>query len=978
MTNNNLIEVPKLGFINRIKKFFLIRRIDGTRYLKAPEVLKNDHEVVSSLMSKSHENLRFLSQENGLAYLEKHPRELSFSPRELRDKYVALNPELFKGLTKSQQIEYIFTNKKYEFFRELPKEIQTDILSGKKLYISIDDNSSNLRSLNLQIINSEGAINATIEPNLSFFYDKMNYFDEDVLIDLITKLSQDYDERYSKLEYEDERKRRYLKAKDFYDRVKLDNLPVETQIKIALLDNRLIKRMGIDAIKQFVGDNPLLFDMLPSDKKVELIKINPNFIKMLDNNEERERIYRFFPEYSKYLSAERSSFQRLSGLDYDETIKIAILGTDSYYTLGNITNSVKDANTLWEVSKTIPQALTSEKYFYIHQLLVEKISNPKIKQFIESQGLQRLIQDKRIEVQMAVYKVLTDEKVLSRCNEDIIIEFIKNPSMDILKDIVGETYGEQARRILDSRPELSFDNIPNLRIFDEEIFKNFGEGVIHNQLSYDTKFSILLADMANNPEKIENYKKFERLTDGLFTDTIAGNEQRFKAYMEFSDLIYSIDEGEMNQSRINALKLAIADVDLPEMRLIKLHTIDDLDSYIERRNAIYDDAISKTTDVVAIKDILSRKIFGMKYTSVIDSHYKASNLSLNGMLHYYSIDNFLSDKRTHESDLFSENELDMLELAQIIDRIDDPHVLKELYEALSEKEDILSPVEFEIIKQKIPVQYSRELISQLMTPERAYEMIERGEDGISVEHGEDGIDLIKLQGADFKLMVHTMMGIDGQGSNSMLSIPFHKSPDEIWKYFENGCSIISTCLLDPDILKGCGSNDTFLHVGFCSLDPRLIIGMSHRDAQASHLVGDPDPGFSYGAMSMNYPEELLRKTAAQIVGIEKKDFKHDYNEVTAFRRVQDLDSISSENLAGRVLPDYIIVFGEPNDSHRELAKAFSRDGKPIPIIEIDTEYYRGNMNLRAMEQDEEHKMPERKKSKFINSIEDIVDDREER
>jgi hypothetical protein len=316
----------------------------------------------------------------------------------------------------------------------------------------------------------------------------------------------------------------------------------------------------------------------------------------------------------------------------------------------------------------------------------------------------------------------------------------------------------------------------------------------------------------------------------------------------------------------------------------------------------------------------------------------------------------------------------MLELARIIDKIDDPKVLMQVYESLSGREDVLGPVEFEAIKQKIPQQYSKELVSQLLTPEKAHEMVERGEQGISIDKGEDGVEVIRLHGADFKIIMNTMFGMNGySGTNSGLSMPSGQTPDEIWKTFEQGCSTISTCLIEPNMLKSCAGNPSIINIGFCSLDPKLIIGMSHKDAHVSHMIGDPDPHFGFAAVRMNYPEELIRKTAAQITRQETKDSSHEYNEVTSYRREQDPTKITSENHAGRIMPDYIVVYGKSNDYHRQLAKAFSKDGKPIPIIEIDTEAYYDRTYMRGYQKDEEHVMTDKKESPLVSDIKAVAE-----
>ena len=66
----------------------------------------------------------------------------------------------------------------------------------------------------------------------------------------------------------------------------------------------------------------------------------------------------------------------------------------------------------------------------------------------------------------------------------------------------------------------------------------------------------------------------------------------------------------------------------------------------------------------------------MPYVGEDDDEYNRNALSLKGMSHYYNLETFTSDERTQNSGMFTNDELDQLELATIIDKIDDPDVLK--------------------------------------------------------------------------------------------------------------------------------------------------------------------------------------------------------------------------------------------------------------------------------------------------------------
>ena len=286
--------------------------------------------------------------------------------------------------------------------------------------------------------------------------------------------------------------------------------------------------------------------------------------------------------------------------------------------------------------------------------------------------------------------------------------------------------------------------------------------------------------------------------------------------------------------------------------------------------------------------------------------------------------------------------------------------------------EILNPIDFKRIRDKVPLQYSKEFMDSLLTIEKAEEMVKNGEQGIAIETPEEGVKIVKLTGANFRLFMHTT-GLN----NSSLGLPRGMDITEIWKYFENGTSTISGSPIEGDMLKGC-LNSRGYNLGLCSVDPRLIIGMGPLDIHTSHMVRELNPGFDYGRVSYEYPDELLRRTAAQIKNIEgeSKDPTHEYSEVATKRRHQDINRGSHTYRDRRVMPDCIIVYGagKTDASIIALAKKFGKDGKPLPIFEIDINAYGDRLYQRA-HQKEDHS-GERKESDTIKQIKDIIESKE--
>ena len=63
MPSNELVEKPKLNIFQQIRKLFLVARINGKKYEKAPEYLKTNPEVVDALISNIPTDIQYVRDE---------------------------------------------------------------------------------------------------------------------------------------------------------------------------------------------------------------------------------------------------------------------------------------------------------------------------------------------------------------------------------------------------------------------------------------------------------------------------------------------------------------------------------------------------------------------------------------------------------------------------------------------------------------------------------------------------------------------------------------------------------------------------------------------------------------------------------------------------------------------------------------------------------------------------------------------------
>ena len=197
---------------------------------------------------------------------------------------------------------------------------------------------------------------------------------------------------------------------------------------------------------------------------------------------------------------------------------------------------------------------------------------------------------------------------------------------------------------------------------------------------------------------------------------------------------------------------------------------------------------------------------------------------------------------------------------------------------------------------------------------------------VEKDNPEGDIKVIKLTGAPFKMLSHTIYGryLRPDVFRALISDP------DVWNTAQ-GASTVSTSCIDE---RHC---ENYLQIG-SDKSSRVLLGFNH--IQPGGIVAmAPNDGYLRGGLNLKMSnmqfttcDELIRKFD-QI----KHRFgrRYNYNEV-------GLSRMSSEPGArnGRLQPSHIIVHGSSTDDINENSKKFARYfGVPITLID-DEAYYR--------------------------------------
>ena len=502
------------------------------------------------------------------------------------------------------------------------------------------------------------------------------------------------------------------------------------------------------------------------------------------------------------------------------------------------------------------------------------------------------------------FKILFNNQIMDKIEAEKLKDFFKKleKGEDINEefiDIMSKVYGEHAKIILESRPGLSVHSINSLEIFDKRIIDNFGEAFVHNLLSYNFEDFSEFLDIIKTPDKLENFKIYYEVLTNVLGDNIFTAQKAISEYNYINKLLNNIrDIGLTDVQYANLISIMLS-----EKNPYNIDTLEQLESYeyivkeeVERElrqieNLKKDVPTTGENDcikfkTVGMKEILLEKILGID----IFQWKKISNL------YKFEVD----------EDLYTEEEIKMIEIIKFIINEENPTKLKGFIQEILNNKGLINPIVFHTVIQKTISRETEILNNNLMSREKMDIECEKEkgkEDPLIYKEIINGVEVYHLNGLEFSSLqttssvdVKTFIEYDGQLGNSAICC----------RYKKNG-------LIKPD-----SRQVVFV---FSEVDDNMVI--SNWDSN------DRDAGTTWAA-------KRIRMSGGILINVANiPEMIYSGNEVAFYRRYLDKNKITNENLGGKRLPDFIVGgYGGMTDETYSILKKYN-----IGILIIHDEKY---------------------------------------
>lgn len=528
-----------------------------------------------------------------------------------------------------------------------------------------------------------------------------------------------------------------------------------------------------------------------------------------------------------------------------------------------------------------------------------------------------------------------DEKILQNNDASLLQRYSETEDREILIQILSNAYGDHVREILDARPQLSYYEIPNFKIFESSIIEELGIEFVNYILTYDyNRFGYELSLIATDSEKMATFKK-------LWNYTLSKNE-KVDAHVIYDimdnfclheKLLSQLDFDNMSEEQKRKFELFLND---SYLAISSVNSLDDLDNYFNIRNAAFSERINQSDDNYEIRELIFEYLTGRQ---VDDDKGTIANMGINNVMSVFNVNNIIKNPELINSIGLNDDEVALLLLMNQIQHIGNPQVLKDVFLSLCNAKE-LNPINFRPTFDKISDYYIDKFKSELTDSEKLAHM-----QATTIE----GIPVITFDGDPFNMLCsvsglymsinRTAVGKTQECTDDLLSE---------WLNLENGSSTISCMLCCSDITLNSEVVELMKEHITLVFDSNVeVVGMGGSDIASSHRRRNPVHGFEFiGHNKMRYAtmEGIKQDMTNSISEMNRTGMQKFPSEISVHRREEDIRKV--DKTPARLMPIGMYVLGDITEEHLKVAKTFAEYYKKenigeFRIIRVDPEKYRG-------------------------------------
>ena len=463
---------------------------------------------------------------------------------------------------------------------------------------------------------------------------------------------------------------------------------------------------------------------------------------------------------------------------------------------------------------------------------------------------------------------------------------------------------DKIRKLINHRPETDFNN-PALSIdlLSDEIVEKLGYDFISTILEYNSgAHSIVIANIKD--------PVFEEWVNYIMNLPIYNKKLLHFAILSYPTSQELVEELVTSSIVLNEAQLQNLYEILVQRNKHNVYDIDTLTDYDVYRSLTLENKIKDGKNINSVKDGILEVLFNVELT------HAESIFEVYGLHSKEFIDNLLNEGVLDIKDKAA------IEIVREIMNENDINKLKETFDNSLKRGNIVSLVELE---QKLKLYFGKSFKDSLFKADGTEEVGIRYSEVAGLQNtkllnvngreitNEDKIQVVELEGIDFKLLIHKIHNYDPKFAS--LATRIINDPS-LWNKLE-GASTLSTSMISSTHFSCVGHGSPLaVYYGFNDISDSSLLLMGRSDIYVEHGGRKLEP--------TSHRNEFMIPDILQLVSTS-------YNEVA-------LDRKSSDHLEfdRRIQPTCIICFdGIINDDSKRAAQYFD-----IPIYMIHRQKYK--------------------------------------